>query len=245
MSELAHFYDDATDSEGNALVVPDAVVSVFVYGSVPAELAVVRNQNGTLKANPFTSSFGVVEFWALSSRYRVVVEDPSERISDRTIYPDLLAAVPGGIPQSMVELSGTLAELVAGTKGSFKSGDLKLTARPVEAGWLACDGAAVNRATYPALFAAISQTVWGNGDGTTTFNVPDFRSRSPMGSGAGPGLTARTIGQPVGTEWHGHGLSTNSRGFDPTSGPSAITDASIGGAAHVSPGRVCNIHVKT
>lgn len=46
----------------------------------------------------------------------------------------------------------------------------------VPPGWLLCDGSSVNRADKPALFAAIG-TGWGNGDGTTTFNVPDLRGR--------------------------------------------------------------------
>jgi microcystin-dependent protein len=41
-------------------------------------------------------------------------------------------------------------------------------------GWLQCNGAAVSRATYAALFTAIG-TVYGSGDGSTTFNLPDAR----------------------------------------------------------------------
>jgi microcystin-dependent protein len=50
-------------------------------------------------------------------------------------------------------------------------------------GWLLCDGTAVSRTTYSALFTAIS-TAYGVGDGSTTFNVPDFRGRSVIGAGA-------------------------------------------------------------
>jgi len=69
-------------------------------------------------------------------------------------------------------------------------------------GWLLCDGSAVSRTTYSALFSAIS-TTWGSGDGSTTFNVPDFRGRATIGSGTGTAaevftdsavdLTANTI----------------------------------------------------
>ena len=41
-------------------------------------------------------------------------------------------------------------------------------------GWLECDGAAIGRSTYATLFAAIGET-FGNGDGSTTFNLPDLR----------------------------------------------------------------------
>lgn len=41
-------------------------------------------------------------------------------------------------------------------------------------GWIVCDGKAVSRATYANLFAIIG-TMYGDGDGVTTFNVPDYR----------------------------------------------------------------------
>lgn len=49
------------------------------------------------------------------------------------------------------------------------------------AGWLFCNGSAVSRTTYPALFTAIG-TAWGAGDGSTTFNLPDLRDRVPAGA---------------------------------------------------------------
>jgi microcystin-dependent protein len=49
-------------------------------------------------------------------------------------------------------------------------------------GWLLCDGSAVSRATYAALFGLIG-TTYGAGDGSTTFNVPDLRSSLPVGTG--------------------------------------------------------------
>lgn len=66
-------------------------------------------------------------------------------------------------------------------------------------GWLLCDGAAVSRTTYAALFVAIG-TTWGAGDGSTTFNLPDLRGRAPIGAGTGSGLTARTLGGTLGSE---------------------------------------------
>lgn len=52
------------------------------------------------------------------------------------------------------------------------------------AGWLLCSGQAISRTTYAGLFAAIS-TAFGAGDGSTTFNLPDLRGRSPVGVGTG------------------------------------------------------------
>jgi hypothetical protein len=56
-------------------------------------------------------------------------------------------------------------------------------------GFLLCDGTAVSRTTYAALFAIIG-TASGAGDGSTTFNLPDMRGRFPMGKkAAGTGST--------------------------------------------------------
>jgi microcystin-dependent protein len=49
-------------------------------------------------------------------------------------------------------------------------------------GWLACNGQAIDRVIYAALFAIIGET-WGPGNGTSTFNVPDFRNRFLIGFG--------------------------------------------------------------
>lgn len=48
--------------------------------------------------------------------------------------------------------------------------------------FLACDGSAISRTTYAALFAVIG-TTYGAGNGSTTFNLPDARGRVIVGSG--------------------------------------------------------------
>lgn len=69
-------------------------------------------------------------------------------------------------------------------------------------GWLLCDGSAVSRIAYAALFSSLGGT-WGTGDGSSTFNVPDLRGRAIIGAGTGSGLTARTRGtQNIGEETH-------------------------------------------
>jgi microcystin-dependent protein len=64
----------------------------------------------------------------------------------------------------------------------------------VPTGWLECDGSAVSRATYAALFSAIG-TTFGAGNGTTTFNLPDLRGEFVRGWDHGRGIdTGRNIG---------------------------------------------------
>lgn len=48
--------------------------------------------------------------------------------------------------------------------------------------YLPCNGQAVSRTDYPELFAIIG-TSFGSGDGSTTFNVPDYRDKFVLGAG--------------------------------------------------------------
>ena len=50
-------------------------------------------------------------------------------------------------------------------------------------GWLICNGAAISRTTYKALFNVIG-TTYGAGDGSTTFNLPDFQGKFLRGYGS-------------------------------------------------------------
>lgn len=60
-------------------------------------------------------------------------------------------------------------------------------------GFLVCDGSAISRVDYAALFEAIG-TTHGVGDGSTTFNVPDLRGRLPVGDDNGVTYTVADTG---------------------------------------------------
>jgi microcystin-dependent protein len=80
------------------------------------------------------------------------------------------------------------------------------TTEPV--GWLKCNGQAVSRATYAALFARIG-TTYGVGNGSTTFNLPDLRGEFVRGLDEGRGAdTGRTLGsaQADMLEAHSHNV---------------------------------------
>jgi microcystin-dependent protein len=65
------------------------------------------------------------------------------------------------------------------------------------AGFLVCNGSLVSRTTYAALFAVIG-VVYGAGDGTTTFGLPDLRQRFPLGKAAsGTGATLGATGGDI------------------------------------------------
>lgn len=69
-------------------------------------------------------------------------------------------------------------------------GEIKILAQSsIPSNCLPCNGAAISRAAYPELFAAIG-TTYGAGDGSTTFNVPDAE-------GVLYGNQGRTVGTSV------------------------------------------------
>jgi len=82
-------------------------------------------------------------------------------------------------------------------------------------GWLLCNGAAVSRTTYAQLFAVLD-TEYGVGDGSTTFNVPDFvttnkfprAATNDAGRGTTGGESTHTLtGAESGTSVHTHGVT--------------------------------------
>lgn len=84
----------------------------------------------------------------------------------------------------------------------------------VPSGWLECNGAAVSRATYATLYAAIG-TAYGVGDGSTTFNIPDLRGEFVRGWDNARGVDAgRVLGssqtEMIGPHTHLGGQSTTS-----------------------------------
>lgn len=69
-------------------------------------------------------------------------------------------------------------------------------------GWLLCNGQALSRTGYPALFEAIGE-VHGAGDGSATFNLPDYRGRFlrgvDQGAGRDPNAASRSASAAGGT----------------------------------------------
>lgn len=66
------------------------------------------------------------------------------------------------------------------------------------AGWAFCDGSLLPISENETLFNLIGTTY--GGDGQSTFALPDFRGRVPIGMGQGAGLSNRIIGETGGQE---------------------------------------------
>lgn len=117
------------------------------------------------------------------------------------------------------------------TTERWQAGDIRPTLRPSLApGWLPCNGQAVSRSIYAALYAVIG-TAFGVGDGSTTFNLPDFRDRFPVG--AGLSFSLWTTGGGTASLAHDH---TGAPHTHPGSHSHGMASHTHTGASHTHPG---------
>lgn len=96
-------------------------------------------------------------------------------------------------------------------------------------GFLLCDGTAVLRTGDTAALFGVIGVIWGPGDGSTTFNLPDFRRRVAMGSGGTAVVSpANTVGSVGGAETHS--LSGAENGTHNHNGAGTISGNVAGGS---------------
>ena len=67
-------------------------------------------------------------------------------------------------------------------------------------GWLICDGTALSRETYSSLFSIVG-TIYGSGNNTTTFNIPNLKGKVPAGFDVSQ-AEFNTLGQNGGSKTH-------------------------------------------
>lgn len=100
-------------------------------------------------------------------------------------------------------LGSDVLSLIQGT--GLPSGVILPMARSaLPTGYLWCDGSYISRTVYASLYAAIG-TIYGPGDGATTFNLPDLRGRAIVGAGQATGYPNPTnfhLGGKGGEEAH-------------------------------------------
>jgi microcystin-dependent protein len=76
-------------------------------------------------------------------------------------------------------------------------------------GWLLADGSAVSRVTYATLFTVIT-TTFGIGDGVSTFNLPNYTDRMPIGAGSTYAVAATGGSKDAVVVTHSHTASSSS-----------------------------------
>lgn len=126
----------------------------------------------------------------------------------------------GGIPEAPMDglqyarQSGAWATVTGGVGSSSAPPGtiIDFAGAVAPAGFLECDGAEVSRVTYAALFAAID-VMYGAGDGSTTFNLPDVRGEFRRGWDHGRGIDpGRVLGSTQAAAFASHTHTTSSAG---------------------------------
>jgi hypothetical protein len=98
---------------------------------------------------------------------------------------------------SAIAAAAATASVPAGSVFYFAAGS-------APTGYLSCNGSAVSRTTYAALFAIVG-TTYGVGDGSTTFNLPDLRGEFIRGLDGGRGVdSGRTLGSAQADDLKAH-----------------------------------------
>jgi len=178
--------------------------------------------------------------YSLPVGYRATAGEPAIASQHNLPLEDLAASMSGSLPRN--GSAPMLADLpmggfkVTGSANATNPTDLITLAQTTAAiaavamppgivspfagssapsGWLVCNGQAVSRTTYAALFATIA-TTYGGGDGSTTFNVPDLRGEFVRGLDAGRDVdAARALGTAQAADIAAHGHTTSVSVTDP------------------------------
>jgi microcystin-dependent protein len=98
-----------------------------------------------------------------------------------------------GTPTAPTAAYGTNTTQIATTafvQQAGLTGEIKMwCTASAPTGYLMCNGQTVSRSTYSGLFAVIG-TTFGAGDGSTTFTLPNYTNRMPVGAGSAYALAA-------------------------------------------------------
>ena len=134
------------------------------------------------------------------------------------------------------------------------AGSIVATGGTVPTGWLECNGQGVSRTTYAALFAAIG-TTYGAGNGSSTFNVPNFESKVligessafSMGAGAGSFASGGTITTASGSASLSLATTSVATSAKDSSTAAVVSGVTAGGHTHtaVIPHAVARYIIKT
>ena len=114
-----------------------------------------------------------------------------DKVKSEAIATDAEAKA-GAATNKLMTPKATAAAIAAQIPPAVPSGTMiPFAGKTIPDGWLLCNGAAVSRTTYAALFAAIG-TSYGAGDSSTTFNLPNLHERFIEGT-----TTAGDVGKNV------------------------------------------------
>jgi microcystin-dependent protein len=106
--------------------------------------------------------------WIMAGGEPAPIDFPVDSVNGKTGDVVLTAADVDAAPLSSITPSGAIMQFAGAAAPN---------------GWMMCDGAAVSRADFAALYAVVGD-IYGAGDGSTTFNLPNLSNRVAVGAGS-------------------------------------------------------------
>lgn len=116
----------------------------------------------------------VIESTKVNYNFAALLQGVNYIESDQIVDSTITGADIATNTISLDNLQQVISTVVVGTIVPY-AGDT------APSGWKMCDGEEINRIEYSLLYAVVG-TKFGVGDGATTFNIPDLRSRSIVGA---------------------------------------------------------------
>lgn len=154
-----------------------------------------QQYNGTGAATAFTLPVAPPSALACTVWVNGVIQIPTVAYTVAGNVLTFTVAPPSGTNNVAVMIEGAASEVASQFTAGMIMPYAGITA---PSGWLLCDGSAVSRTTFSALFGLLG-TSFGAGDGIVTFNLPDMRGRvlagtDNLGGTAANRITGLTLG---------------------------------------------------
>ena len=195
------------------LVIPNKTKSYAVLNKVSANATsnvvmmrvagntgVTLNRSSTVFQHVICDGTSVYNVDQSDASFNTLEVSGSVSVGGTAIFSSTVTVVGAGTFKNNVSVSGNVvaAEFYGG--GANLTGIVALPTGAVlpfagasaPSGHLLCFGQAISRSTYSGLFTAIG-TVYGVGDGSTTFNIPDLRGRAVAGQDDMGGTSANRL----------------------------------------------------
>lgn len=160
-----------------------------------------RNANGVyslpILGNPVLPATKISSAWINATLADIAAALTASLSIDGSVTPEKLSNNPAGFMAKIAPSASSIASRTAALESRNDAEIGSLAAFPlsdVPDNYLPCDGGEAGRVSHAKLFAKIGVT-YGNGDTTTTFNVPDLRGETIRGWDHGRGIDGgRNIG---------------------------------------------------
>lgn len=179
-------------------------VLLSTFPNISGAMTLSHTQLNALVTDYLTKADNLGSVANAVTAFNNIKQEASETVSgvvEKATSVEALAGAANKFPDA----ADVLASILANAPDSNAPGAITAFAMNTPpTGWFECDGSAVSRTTYSELFTAIG-TVFGVGDGTTTFNIPDVRGNFVRGWDNGAGVdTGRAFGSLQLDAFQGH-----------------------------------------